>query len=271
MAATATHPTHQESSDQEAAGIACRTVLTTTELTERIIVHLPTKDIFVIQRVCKTFENAIVASPSIQEKIFKRIRGQLVVPVPVSAAHLTNDQQVSRLEARDPGELTPKVKTRPVLNPWLVILPYTRFGSSIPGGKVPDLSGVKVQFERLHSFHWRTHTDGHDSCLDTYFCDPPCRNITVRQQYIVKGEVLENTVDVQMDRVATMYEVLTTALTQASWISGVRSLEPTNRPRSMEAALNLHEQANGCVDGSETVFSMAVFTLHGVFDPVVSV
>jgi hypothetical protein len=191
-------------------------VLTTTELTERIIVHLPTKDIFVIQRVCKTFENVIVASPSIQEKIFKRIRGQLVVPVQVSTAHLTNDQQVSRLEARDPGELTPKVKTRPVLNPWFAILPYTRFGSSVPGGKVSDLSGVKVQFERLHSFHWRTHTDGHDSCLDTYFCDPPCRNITVRQQYIVKGEVLENTVDVQMDRVATVYEVLTTALTQAS-------------------------------------------------------
>jgi hypothetical protein len=67
-----------------------------------------------------------------------------------------------------------------------------------------------------------------------------------------------------------VYEVLTTALTQASWISGVRFLEPANRPRSMEAALKLREQANGCVDGSGTVFSMAVFILHRVFDPVIS-
>jgi hypothetical protein len=38
----------------------------------------------------------------------------------------------------------------------------------------------------------------------------------------------------------------------------------------MEAALKLREQANGCVDGSGTVFSMAVFILHRVFDPVIS-
>jgi hypothetical protein len=270
MAAAATHPTRQESSDQKAAGTACRTVLTITELTERVVVHLPINDIFVIQQVCKTFENVIDASPSIREKIFKRLRGRLVVPVPVSAASLTNDQQVSRLEARDPSELASKAKQRSVLHPSLAILPYTRFGNSVPGGKVPDLSGVKVQFKKLHSFHWRTHTDEHDSCLDTYFCDLPCRNITVRQQYIVKREVLENTVDIQMEKVATVHEVLTTALTQASWISGIRFIDPADRPMSMEAALKLREQANGCENRSQTVFSKAVFTLHRVLDPVSS-
>jgi hypothetical protein len=171
---------------------------------------------------------------------------------------------------------TPSILDTYICNPISEDVQVT-YDYQLPGGHVRVSAylvgtepGVKVQFKWLHSFHWRTHTDEHDSCLDTYFCDPPCRNITVRQQYIVKGEVLKNTVDIQMEKVATVHEVLTTALTQASWISGIRFIDPADRPMSMEAALKLREQANGCENRSQTVFSKAVFTLHRVLDPVSS-
>lgn len=55
---------------------ARKAVFDTSELLERIIVHLPLKDIFVIQRVSHQFQNVITTSPDIQTKLFLRLKKQ---------------------------------------------------------------------------------------------------------------------------------------------------------------------------------------------------
>ena len=47
-----------------------KAVLNTTELLEHIIVHLPARNIFGVQRVCQSFRNVIKTSTAIQEKLF---------------------------------------------------------------------------------------------------------------------------------------------------------------------------------------------------------
>lgn len=49
---------------------ARQAVLETTELLEQIILHLPVKKIFVVQRVCKQFYDTIRASPLLQQRMF---------------------------------------------------------------------------------------------------------------------------------------------------------------------------------------------------------
>ena len=51
---------------------ARQAVFGTSELLEQIILYLPMKTIFGIQRVCQKFRNVIATSPEIQTKMFLR-------------------------------------------------------------------------------------------------------------------------------------------------------------------------------------------------------
>jgi hypothetical protein len=53
---------------------ARQTVLNTSELLERIILHLPMKNIFAVQRVSHKFKAVADTSPSIQTKVFRRLQ-----------------------------------------------------------------------------------------------------------------------------------------------------------------------------------------------------
>lgn len=55
--------------------MARQAVFATSELLEKIILYLPMKTIFGIQRVSQKFKAVIDASPDIQTKIFRRLRG----------------------------------------------------------------------------------------------------------------------------------------------------------------------------------------------------
>lgn len=60
--------------DLEVPRSACRDVLGTTELLEHIISFLPMRKIFEVQRVAKQWRNVIGTSPTIEEKMFLRLK-----------------------------------------------------------------------------------------------------------------------------------------------------------------------------------------------------
>jgi len=56
---------------------AMQAVFQTSELVENILVHLPAKTIFGVQRVSKSFNNAVKSSLPIKEKLFLRLRPKI--------------------------------------------------------------------------------------------------------------------------------------------------------------------------------------------------
>jgi hypothetical protein len=48
--------------------------LNTTEILENILTYLPNRAVFGVQRVCRQWRNTIASSPTIQEKLFLRLR-----------------------------------------------------------------------------------------------------------------------------------------------------------------------------------------------------
>jgi hypothetical protein len=53
-----------------------RAALDTTEILENILSYLPNRTVFGVQRVCRQWRDAIAVSPTIQDKLFLRLRGQ---------------------------------------------------------------------------------------------------------------------------------------------------------------------------------------------------
>lgn len=50
--------------------------LNTTEILENIISYLPNRTVLGVQRVCRQWRDVIAGSPTIQDKLFLRLRGQ---------------------------------------------------------------------------------------------------------------------------------------------------------------------------------------------------
>lgn len=107
---------------------------------------------------------------------------------------------------------------------------------------------AKVQFRWRRSAKRYFVTTKEDSYLDTYFCDPPCRTITVQQTYLIDGDDLENALDVQIDRPMTIREVLDKALEQTGPITDSFSQEPLIQSGTMRAIIKFYEQEKGCTD-----------------------
>ena len=63
-----------EPTDLEDQSSACHEVFETTELLEHIICFLPMKKIFTMQGVAKQWRDIIATSPSIEEKMFLRLK-----------------------------------------------------------------------------------------------------------------------------------------------------------------------------------------------------
>jgi hypothetical protein len=248
----------EKAANHDATYIACQTVFSTAELVEQILVHLPAKQLFSSQRVCKTFANAIATSPAIQVKMFKRLPDHPKKQTPESTEPSAKDKQPGT-----PSEAELAAR-HPVLSPWLVVIPSLR---KCTKGMRPR-KGVKVQFQFRRSKRQFFFTTKEDSYLDTYFCDPPCRTITVQQKYSVHGDSFENTQDVQIDRPMTVREVLEKALDQAGPITDSFSLNKEILNGTMRSMITSHEQKKDCTDGSKTVLSKVEFVLHGVLNPL---
>jgi len=254
----------QENANQDATRTACETVFGTAELIEQIIAHLPAKQLFVDQRVCKTFASAIAASPTMQVKMFKRLPDSSRMQALKSADSSVTGKHPARSKAPGAAELATKPQLRPILSPWLdFVLKVPQCVRYYPPRE------KKVESKWRRGARGRSFTTKEDSYLDTYFCDPPCRTITVQQYYLVDGDGFDNTQDVHTDRPMTVREVLEKALDQTGPIIDSVSYKQVVACETMRSIIKSHEQEKGCTDGSKTILSRAEFVLHGVFNPVI--
>lgn len=134
---------------------ARQAVLQTNELLGAILVNLPMKQLFVMQRVSKHFKELIATTPKLQEKMFLRCTG-------FPTETWTIQERVSW--ARGPATRTPVV-----LNPVLIDKIYLE-------ASMPDW-----YFEMLREANRKIWVDCRGfpikqkvSLLDTYISDPPC-------------------------------------------------------------------------------------------------
>lgn len=256
----------QEVANQDATCTACETAFGTAELIEQILVHLPAKQLFVDQRVCKTFANAIAASPVVQVKMRRRLPDRSQKQTSGLAESSVKDKRPAQPEAPGEAELATKQQPRPILSPWL------DFVLKVPQcvrHREPQDARVELRFRHSAGGPGYFFTSQDDSYLDTHFCDPPCRTITVWQSYRVDEDRFENRQDVHTDRPMTIREVLEKALDQAGPIIDSSCFKPVTPCGTMRSMIKFHEQEKGCTDGSKTVLSRVEFILRGVYNPVV--
>jgi hypothetical protein len=95
-------------------------VFNTSELLERIIVHLPMKSIFTVQRVSQKFKAVVDTSPSIQTKVFRRPQN---TPAETWVVDDSRELGVRKFDDKAPPTEMPKraqdLVTPVVLNPLL--------------------------------------------------------------------------------------------------------------------------------------------------------
>lgn len=144
---------------------ARKAVFDTSELLERIIVHLPMKDIFIIQRVSHQFQNIIATSPEIQTKLFLRLKNQPREAWKIDDRSEHGIRRLGESEKRE-GEIVSPV----ALNPLLVecgVPSYMSHAVIHRPAKWTGPQSVKMDFDSAH-------LGEHPSFLKMYITDPPC-------------------------------------------------------------------------------------------------
>jgi len=154
---------------------ARRAVLHTSELLEEIILCLPMKTIFGVQRVCKQFKEVIATSRKIQTKMFLRLRND--VPDKRWALESLQKAQKPWLPHVDDArfrKVDAKTKYgrsyRPVvLNPLLEVVPSIQYPQS--GNRLYNSDDFREAVTMSFS---QSHFGTQPSFLKTYISDPPC-------------------------------------------------------------------------------------------------
>jgi hypothetical protein len=168
-----------EPTDLEEPRFACERVLELTELLEHIISFLPMKKIFTIQRVSKRWSDAIASSPSIQEKMFLRLK---TTPKETCEAHKLGWPKSTGALQR----LAPPALTLVSLNPELQHDPICkdrRYGLTCPGhGRRVMVQWGPVPIKQCHSL------------FDTYISDPPCKYAEISLTVRFRKQELRSTV-----------------------------------------------------------------------------
>ena len=149
-------PTAKEAS----TAAVMQAVFQTSELVENILVHLPAKTIFGVQRVSKSFRNAVQNSLPIKEKLFLRIRS-------------TNFHKVIAHGFQH---------TAAALNPCLIqggfSENYAVHYMSLASRSGPqEKYGVTMEYDRVMSME--------SSVLDTYLREVPCKRLKISLRFWV--------------------------------------------------------------------------------------
>lgn len=173
---------------------ARQAVLNTNELLERIILHLPMKNIFAIQRVCQRFKAVIATSPDIQTKLFLRLRNE-----PEENWTLNADESRGNVATPDDiyfrkvdDEELHVLRHRPVrLNPLLDLVTFDDYRWAANHRIL--LNHNKSEFAQM-GFS-QGHFDSEASFLKMYITDPPCRMASARiiAQFVFDPEGIEST------------------------------------------------------------------------------
>jgi hypothetical protein len=160
---------------------ARKAVFNTSELLESILVCLPPKTLFGVQRVSKQFQAIIATSVPIQEKLFLRVRNE-----PQASWVLKEQATASGFKryfvesASDPPDQNSRVPTN--LNPFLRI----RNGSiNTCAGRIHGkLAAEQVILEFDQPVSLTMLREGGPSLLNTYLSDPPSEDIKVLYEYL---------------------------------------------------------------------------------------
>lgn len=156
-----------------------KAVFNTSELLEQVILCLPMKKIFGIQRVSRQFRDVIAASPKIQEKMWLRLRNdfpkeQWVLETSIGTQAPWAEEVRFRKVAVDTEDRSWRPTT---LNPLLELISAEQ---DLPTAEKLYTNHQKTEFIDMNlSQH---HFGAHPSFLKTYITDPPC--------YMVKADII---------------------------------------------------------------------------------
>lgn len=165
--------------------------LNTTEILENILSYLPNRTIFGVQRVCRQWRNAIAGSPTIQERLFLRLKHQ--TPEIRATNHdydifdLRNPHRKYRLataaEVESAHEELPygaRELFMPVaLNPMLekqIILSQMVNGFPAPPFNYSARFSVQARLKQFAQ---------HGSSRASFITDPPCMELEVELHYFM--------------------------------------------------------------------------------------
>lgn len=229
---------------------ARQAVLQTDELLDAILVNLPMKQLFVIQRVSKRFKAIIAAIPAIQEKMFLRpskgpVETWTIDEATYTSAGLASDISGVRKITRTPVTLNPMLDDE---CRW-------------------DIQDVLLSSNMSKTLKCRPFLAKQQiSLLDTHISDPPCHrafvdfrvtfgnNATTERQTTRRNSIfLNHTTVAESETGLTLRNVLDTKMDQRSIVYWV---PPRGRAReqpdeTLRKAINQMENAHGaaCVVG----------------------
>jgi hypothetical protein len=149
------------------------------EILEHILVHLPSKDLFVHQRVSKTFQTSIAKSPAIRRKMFLTLDKN----TPPEIWKLRkSDHKRGRGKHRwkfYPGTNDePGITTPVTLNPMLEIT-WRAWPGARSCARRKQSDGAEYVELKGHSYT----IDPDSSLLAMYVSDPPCKVLTVNFRF----------------------------------------------------------------------------------------
>lgn len=175
---------------QRAKYAACKATFDTNELVENILAFLPAKNIFGVIRVSKSFKSVIDTSPTLQERMFLRLKSKPGQTLPSQGDLPCQIITCSDAETAGPGYTKKGQLPTTVLNPILqdYLTPaesFTDQGVEWTFDRRMDLvlDFAASDFHTMDSFQQM-------SLLDTYVTDPPCAyfRANVQVRYRITGD-----------------------------------------------------------------------------------
>lgn len=157
---------------------ARKAVFNTSELLESILVCLPPKTLFGVQRVSKQFQAIIATSVPIQEKMFLRVRNEPQVSWLLKEQFTTSGVNRYFVEsARKPRDPKSRVPTK--LNPFLSKTINNTCAERARGPFAAER--VRLRFDQPVSLTMLRQ--GVPNILKTYISDPPTEDVKVDYVY----------------------------------------------------------------------------------------
>jgi hypothetical protein len=182
-----------------------RAAFNTTEILEKILRYLPNRTIFGVQRVCRQWKDTINGSPTIQDKLFIRLRGKtpetwiLTNPTSFDQFH-SADFDIRSVEKNFRVPTAAEMK----LAEEKVQVNFERVPLFMPMTLNPllswwDVAGQLIEEDPVE--HAARHTAGanfthfakHGSSRATFISDPPCKEIKVSMHFGPRPLVLGST------------------------------------------------------------------------------
>jgi hypothetical protein len=118
--------------------------LNTTEILENILSYLPNRTVFGVQRVCRQWRDAIAVSPTIQDELFLRLRGQ------TPETWLLTNPEEKKFRVAAPADIESPSEVNFGQRP--LFMPVT-LNPCWNGGTTPACGSKKILFDTMRVSH----------------------------------------------------------------------------------------------------------------------